>query len=62
MGSFPETYNDPNFQFHFVKRWEQIVLYETKKPEEENYIDCHLEYSSVWSRIVDLEERGHVEA
>ena len=29
-------------------------------PEEENYKYCHLEYSSVWSRIMELEERGHV--
>ena len=27
-------------------------------PEEENYKDCHLEYSSIWRRIMDLQERG----
>ena len=31
-------------------------------PEEETYKDCHFENSSVWSPIMDLEERGRAKA
>ena len=35
---------------------------ESVLPEEENYKDCHLEYSSEWSRIVDIEGREPAKA
>ena len=41
----------------FTKR-KDLLTKALALPEEENYKDCHMEYSSVWSRIMELEERG----
>ena len=64
MGRFQETYKFPISFCKTVGNKKECVKQRSLQPlpEEENYIDCHLEYSSVWSQIVDLEERGHEEA
>ena len=43
----------------FTKR-KDLLTKALALPEEENYEDCHVDYSSVWSRIMELEERGHM--
>ena len=64
MGSFQEMYKFPISFCKKVGNKKECVKQRSLQPlpEEENYIDCHLEYPSVLSRIVDLEERGHEEA
>ena len=51
---------ETNTLFYYEKRTADKSL--EPLPEEDNYKDCHLEYSSIWSRIMDLEERGRAKA